>query len=102
MNAVGAVFYVLIFIGIAMAQDDYCGTCRKMIIELREEFNDDFQKVSIQRIVDALNGECKIEMPGFPGQICKSKVNANACKLLRILRKGATNEQACKALQFCN
>uniref|UniRef100_A0A914Y7U3 Saposin B-type domain-containing protein n=1 Tax=Panagrolaimus superbus TaxID=310955 RepID=A0A914Y7U3_9BILA len=72
-----------------------------MVADIKEQFNNDFRRVTASQISAAMNSECSIQMAGFEGQLCRDTVRKNACKLLSVLRMNATDAQACNAIGLC-
>uniref|UniRef100_A0AC35EWD3 Saposin B-type domain-containing protein n=1 Tax=Panagrolaimus sp. PS1159 TaxID=55785 RepID=A0AC35EWD3_9BILA len=102
MKVIIFAFLFSIFISIFAQQNDYCKTCYKIINDLKEEFNQGFDGVTVNQLINALDQECKDALGGSNEMICISTAKKNAAKLLKVLRKkGSNNNQACVALGFC-
>uniref|UniRef100_A0A7E4W045 Saposin B-type domain-containing protein n=1 Tax=Panagrellus redivivus TaxID=6233 RepID=A0A7E4W045_PANRE len=108
MKATAAVYFlasaaVLIqFVDRIAAAPPICITCYDMMDDIRDRFHDDFSKVTVTDLQNALISECSKKETGVSLQLCKQTVTANAPKLLDSLKKKSNDAQACRAVTLCN
>ncbi|TKR94268.1 hypothetical protein L596_008576 [Steinernema carpocapsae] len=96
-----SIFALVALVAFVAGDGPFCGTCMKMVDEVKAKDNNNFAGISKGQLINQMNGECDIYFQGFTDSICKKIIKDNAAKLLAALQANESSNSVCQKGTLC-
>ncbi|TKR94224.1 hypothetical protein L596_008536 [Steinernema carpocapsae] len=96
-----SIFALVALVALVAADGPFCGTCMKMVDDIKAKHNNNFSGINKAQLISEMNGECDANFSGFTDSICKKIIKDNAQKLLDALKAGESSNSVCQKGTLC-